>query len=85
MAMPLTLEQWRIVQECLETDNWKSLLRCSLPIPILSPFLEPRHQFVRYDATLDRVVYEDADTFYGYGVSASPSDSRWMVPGTFQP
>jgi hypothetical protein len=37
-----------------------------------------RHQFVRYDAALGRVVYEDVDTFYFS--DASPSDSRWMVP-----
>lgn len=84
MATPLTLEQFRFVRDYLETDNWKSLLNCSLPIPILSPFFEPRHQFVRYDAIINRVVYEDRETFYGYGVPESPSDSRWMVPGTFQ-
>ncbi len=82
MATP-TLEQWRLVQDYLETDNWKSLLQCSLPIPILSPFFEPRHQFVRYDATIDRV------SFHGCGDNIpfcrihppSPSDCIWFVPG----
>lgn len=36
------------------------------------------HQFVRYDAKLDRVVYENVQHFYW--TDPSPSDSRWMVP-----
>jgi limonene-1,2-epoxide hydrolase len=41
---------------------------------------EPHHQFVRYDACANRVVYERADSFY-IG-DCSPSSSRWMVPGS---
>jgi hypothetical protein len=40
---------------------------------------EPRYQYVRYDATMGRVVYEERETFY-WCVDESPSDSRWMVP-----
>lgn len=38
-----------------------------------------RFQYVRYDAKLGRVVYEDIETFY-FTREESPSDSRWMVP-----
>lgn len=38
-----------------------------------------RNQYVRYDAKLDRVAYEDIETFY-FTREESPSDSRWMVP-----
>lgn len=38
------------------------------------------HQFVRYDAKLNRVVLEDPQTFYDFGRTKSPSDSRMMVP-----
>ena len=41
---------------------------------------EPRHQFVRYDAEIDRVEYEKPNVFYN--TRESSSDSRWMVPGT---
>lgn len=41
-------------------------------------FTGESHQFVRYDAKLDRVVYEDVQHFYW--TDPSPSDSRWMVP-----
>lgn len=40
--------------------------------------IEPKYQYVRYDAALNRIVYERADTFYMAGKS-SPSDCRWMV------
>jgi hypothetical protein len=40
---------------------------------------EPRHQYVRYDAAMGRIVYEDQETFY-WCTDESPSDSRWMVP-----
>lgn len=39
----------------------------------------PFYQTVRYRAALDRVDYEDRDTFYGMGPQ-SPSDRIWMVP-----
>lgn len=39
----------------------------------------PVYQTVRYRAALDRVDYEDRDTFYGMGPQ-SPSDCIWMVP-----
>lgn len=35
-------------------------------------------RFVRYDAKLDRVVYEDPENFYW--TEASPSDCRMMLP-----
>lgn len=40
---------------------------------------EPGHQFVRYDAEIDRVVYENPNVFYC--TRESPSDCLWMVPG----
>jgi len=80
MAMPLTPEQWRLLPA---EDDWASWL----PTPydagsdLLRRISEPRHQFVRYEAILDRVVYENPDVFYA--IEDSPSSSRWMVPGTF--
>lgn len=41
---------------------------------------EPRQQFVRYDAAVPRIVYEDPATFY-WTTDDTPSDNRWMVPG----
>lgn len=67
-------------------ESWKSLLEHTLPL--LQPLtmfeltVGQRHQFVRYDATLDRVVVERPDVFYGFRAEEGPSDSRWMVPGT---
>lgn len=68
------------------TDAEILLILTSTWAPLLdSPFRDlcvtgERHQFVRYDATLDRVVYEDPKHFYGWNVDPSPSDSRMMVP-----
>ena len=68
-------------------ESWKSLLEHTMPLlqplTMLELTVGQRHQFVRYDATIDRVVYERADVFYDWKRGASPSDSRWMVPGTF--
>lgn len=48
----------------------------------MKAMFEPRQgQYVRYDAKLNRTVFEDPDTFYLTGPE-SPSDSRWLVPGT---
>lgn len=41
------------------------------------------YQFVRYDAEMGRLVYEDPETFY-WTLNESPSDCRWMVPGVVQ-
>lgn len=40
---------------------------------------EPHYQTVRYRGALNRMDYEQRDTFYGLG-QESPSDCVWMVP-----
>lgn len=47
--------------------------------PLWETIFGPVYQTVRYRAALDRVDYEDRDTFYGMGPE-SPSDRIWMVP-----
>lgn len=61
----------------------KTLLDAKFVYPLYGELFklisEPKYQYVRYDASLSRIVYEDKDTFYLS--DARPSDSRWMVPG----
>jgi len=40
---------------------------------------EPKYQYVKYRAKLNRIDYERPNTFYELGPK-SPSDCHWMVP-----
>lgn len=80
MAMPLTLEQWRLLSAMDDLASWLST-PYEQSFSFLAAIAAPRHQFVRYDALIDRVEYENPNVFYV--TRESPSDSRWMVPGTF--
>lgn len=61
-------------------ENWHERIEQLFVLPCLLDLITgERYQYVRYDAKLNRVVYEDIETFY-FTREGSPSDSRWMVP-----
>lgn len=71
-----------LMNRSMTTDEATQIIK-AVPLNLGRSFLnaafEPRYQFVRYDAAMDRTVFCRDDTFY---ISEeSPSDCRWMVPG----
>lgn len=71
-----------LLNRSLTPEEVKKLLDM-IPLPekpsIFDLIRGERHQYVRYDAALDRIVYERVDTFY-FSNDETASDSRWMVP-----
>ena len=73
---PFTADQIRALLVFPEPPE--SLFKSEFLMALAEP---KRGRYVRYDATLNRTVFEDPNTFYLCD-AASPTDSRWLVPGT---
>ncbi len=67
----------------LTAEEAKTLIDSEFVYPLYHELFkliaEPRYQCIRYDASINRIVYEARDTFYL--ADDSPSDCRWIVPG----